>query len=217
MKRILVIFLLNLVLFSSFAQNRGVELSHYIFPEFKNGTVLMKSGQQHQALLNYNTLSEEMIFEDKGRKLAISKEEKEKVDTVFIEGRKFFVLNGRFAELIYRSGYELYAEYRCDVKYPGKPAGYGGTSETSSISTYSGVYSGGILYELRLPDDFSIKPYLIYWLKKDGKINKIVNLKQLNKVFGDRKDQIKEYVGSNKTDYNDIESMVGLIRYLEAN
>ncbi len=216
MKRILVILLLNLVLFSSFAQNRGVELSHYIFPEFKNGTVLMKSGQQHQALLNYNTLSEEMIFEDKGRKLAISKEEKEKVDTVFIEGRKFFVLNGRFAELIYRSGYELYAEYRCDVKYPGKPAGYGGTSETSSVSTYSGVYSGGVLYELKLPDDFKIKPYIIYWLKKDGEINKFVNLKQLNKIFSDRKDLIKEYISSNKTDFNDRESLIRLIRYLES-
>ena len=216
MKRILVIILLNLVLFSSFAQNRGVELSHYIFPEFKNGTVLMKSGQQHQALLNYNTLSEEMIFEDKGRKLAISKEEKEKVDTVFIEGRKFFVLNGRFAELIYRSGYELYAEYRCDVKYPGKPAGYGGTSETSSVSTYSGVYSGGVLYELKLPDDFKIKPYIIYWLKKDGEINKFVNLKQLNKIFSDRKDLIKEYISSNKTDFNDRESLIRLIRYLES-
>jgi len=216
MKRIPVILLLNLVLFSSFAQNRGVELSHYIFPEFKNGTVLMKSGQQHQALLNYNTLSEEMIFEDKGRKLAISKEEKEKVDTVFIEGRKFFVLNGRFAELIYRSGYELYAEYRCDVKYPGKPAGYGGTSETSSVSTYSGVYSGGVLYELKLPDDFKIKPYIIYWLKKDGVINKFVNLKQLNKIFSDRKDLIKEYISSNNPDFNDRESLIRLIRYLEA-
>jgi len=118
--------------------------------------------------------------------------------------------------LIYRSGYELYAEYRCDVKYPGKPAGYGGTSETSSVSTYSGVYSGGVLYELKLPDDFKIKPYIIYWLKKDGEINKFVNLKQLNKIFSDRKDLIKEYISSNKTDFNDRESLIRLIRYLES-
>lgn len=217
MKRILVFSLFSLIMFPLWSQGRGIELSHYIFPEFTKGTVLMKSGQQHQALLNYNTLSEEMIFEDKGRKLAISKEEKEKVDTIYIEGRKFFVLNGRFVELIYRSMYELYAEHRCDVKYPGKPAGYGGTSETSSVSTYSGVYSGGILYELKLPDDYKIKPYIIYWLKKDGEISKFVNLKQLNNTFSDRKDRIKEYLSSNKTDYNDMESMIRLIRYLEAN
>ncbi len=217
MKRILVFSLFNLILFSSWSQSRGIELSHYIFPEFTKGTVLMKSGQQLQALMNYNTLSEEMIFEDKGMKLAISKEEKEKVDTVYIAERKFFVLDGCFVELLYRSGYELYAEHRCDVKYPGKPAGYGGTSETTSVSTYSGVYSGGILYELKLPDDFKINPYLIYLLKKDGEIKKFYNLKQLNKIFSDRKDRLKEYISSNKTDYNDMESVIRLIRYLEAN
>jgi len=157
-----------------------------------------------------------MIFVDKGTKLAMNREEKEKVDTVYIKGRKFFVLDGRFLELIYRSEYELYAEHRCDVTPPGQPAAYGGTSETSSITVISGIYSGGVLYELKLPEDFKIKPYLIYWLKKDGEINKFFNLKQLNKVFRDRKDQIKEYVSSNKTDYNDMESMVRLIRYLEA-
>ena len=217
MKRIVVVLVLNLVMFSSWSQGRGIELSHYIFPEFTKGTVLMKSGQQHQAMLNYNTLSEEMIFEDKDRKLAISKEEKEKVDTVYIAGRKFFVLDGRFVELVYRSVYELYAEHRCDVKYPGKPAGYGGTSETTSVSTYSGVYSGGILYELKLPDDYKIKPYVIYWLKKEGEIRKFASLKQLNNIFSDRKALIKEYVSINKPDYNDQESMIRLIRYLEAN
>lgn len=216
MNRILVILLLNLVVLRSFGQNREAGFSHYIFPEFENGTVLMKSGKHQQLLLNYNALSQEMIFDDKGTKLAISQEDMEKVDTVFIGGREFFVLNGHFVELIYRSAYELYAEYRCDVKYPGKPSGYGGTSETSSVSTYSGVYSGGLLYELKLPDDFKINPYLICWIKKDGEINRFVNLKQLSKIFGDRKGLIEEYVRSNKTDYNDIESLIRLIRYLES-
>ncbi|MCK7537431.1 MAG: hypothetical protein MZV63_43990 [Marinilabiliales bacterium] len=49
---------------------------HYIFPEFTPGTILMKSGRQYEASLNYSTLSEEMIFEDQGKKLAIGKEDK---------------------------------------------------------------------------------------------------------------------------------------------
>lgn len=216
MKRVVAIVLFSIVFIPSWSQGRAIELSHYIFLEFTKGSVLMKSGQQHQALLNYNTLSEEMIFEDKGRKLALSKEEKEEVDTVYIAGRKFFVMDGRFVELVYRSVYELYAEHRCDVKFPGKPAAYGGTSETSSISSYSGVYSGGILYELKLPDDYKIKPYVIYWLKRDGDIVKFASLRQLNNIFSDRKDKVKEYVSLNKTDYNDQESMIGLIRYLES-
>lgn len=57
----------------------------------------MKSGNRLQALLNYNALSEEMIFVDKDRKLAISREEKEKVDTVYIKGRKFLCLTAVFS------------------------------------------------------------------------------------------------------------------------
>ncbi|MGE5348284.1 MAG: hypothetical protein ACM3NP_03290 [Actinomycetota bacterium] len=217
MNRILASLIFNLLILSSFAQRQTVELSHYIFPEFTMGMVLLKSGYIYQDSLNYNSFSEEMIFLDKGRKLAIGKEDISKVDTVYIMSRKFFVLNDGFVELVYRSGYELYAEYRCDVKFPGKPAAYGGTSETTSVSTYSGVYSGGMLYELKLPEGYKIKPYTIYWLKKDGEINKFVSLNQLTRLFDDRKDMIREYVSAQKVDYQDQESLIGLIRYLEAN
>ncbi|MCU0458133.1 MAG: hypothetical protein MUE37_03460 [Bacteroidales bacterium] len=215
MKKIVVISLLNLVFALTFAQRQGIELSHYIFPGFTEGTVLMKSGLLNKASLNYNALSEEMIFEDKGKKLAIGKDEMEKVDTVFIMTRKFFILNDKFVELIYRSGYELYAEYKCDVKFPGKPAAYGGTSETSSVTTYSGVYNNGAFYELKLPDGFTVRPYTMYWLKKDGEVKRFVSLKQLTRLFDDRKDIIREYISTHRPDYDDQESLIELIRYLD--
>jgi hypothetical protein len=202
---------------SAYGQPKGVELSHYIFPEFTQGTVLMKSGQEFKALLNYNSFTEEMIFDDKGKRLAIGKEDKWRVDTVYIMNRKFFVLNDIFVELLHRSLFELYAEHRCNVKYPGKPAPYGGTSETSSTTTYSGIYSGGIMYELKLPDDYTIKPYTIYWLKRDGELNRFVNMKQLTKLFDDRKELIREYLRTHTVEYEDQESLVHMIGFLESN
>jgi hypothetical protein len=202
---------------SAYGQSKGVELSHYIFPEFTQGTVLMKSGQEFKALLNYNSFTEEMIFDDKGKKLAIGKEDKDRVDTIYIMNRKFFVLNDRFVELLHRSGFELYAEHRCNVKYPGKPAAYGGTSETTSVSTYSGIYSGGIMYELKLPDGYTIKPYSNYWLKRDGELNRFVNMKQLTKLFDDRKELIREYLRTHTVEYEDQESLVHMIGFLESN
>lgn len=216
MKPIMWALLFSLVIASAHGQSKGVELSHYIFPEFTSGTVLMKSGQEYRALLNYNSFTEEMIFDDKGKKLAIGKEEKERVDTVYIMNRKFFILNDRFVELIYRSGFELYAEYRCNVKYPGKPAAYGGTSETTSVSTYSEIYSGGIMYDLKLPDDYTIKPYSNYWLKRDGELKRFVSVRQLTKIFDDRKELIREYLRTHTVEYEDQESLVQLIKYLES-
>ena len=217
MKQFILVLIFSLAIASAYGQSKGVELSHYIFPEFTQGTVLMKSGQEFKTLLNYNSFTEEMIFDEKGKKLAIGKEDKERVDTVYIMNRKFFILNDRFVELLHRSGFELYAEHRCNVKYPGKPAAYGGTSETTSVSSYSGIYSGGIMYELKLPDGYIIKPYTNYWLKRDGELRKFVNMKQLTKLFDDKKELIREYLRTHPVEYEDQESLVQMIGFLESN
>ena len=124
----------------------------------------MKSGIKNQALLNYNSLTEEMIFENNGKKLAISKGEQGLVDTVFIEDRKFIVLNNNFFELVYHSKSDLYVEHKCSMIPPGKPTAYGGTSETSSVTSTSSFNSGGQLYALELPEGYEIKPYFCYSL-----------------------------------------------------
>ena len=140
MKPTFYLLIFSLLVTNLPAQVKRLELTHYLFPEFTKGVVLMKTGVKNEALLNYNSLTEEMIFENRGIKLAVG--ELEQIDTVYINGRKFFLLNNKFVELIYHSKFDLYAEHKCDVSDPGKPAGYGGTSQTSAISTYSTFFSG---------------------------------------------------------------------------
>jgi hypothetical protein len=201
----------------SYSQSKVIELSHYLFPEFTQGVILMKSGIKNKALLNYNSLTEEMIFENNGKKLAIGKGELELVDTVFIKDRKFFTLNSKFIELIYHSKCDLYAEHKCSVKEPGKPAAYGGTTETSATTSYSSFSSGGKIYELKLPDGYETKTYTYYWLKKNGELNKFINMRQLMKLYYDKEDLFKAYVKKNAVDFNKQESIVQLIKYLETN
>ena len=217
MEHVLFLLILNLSLTVSYPQGNGTELTHYIFPEFTPGVVLMNSGKKHNALLNYNSLTEEMIFDDKGKKLAIGKEEQERVDTVYINDRKFFILNGNFVELIDHSEWDLYAGHKCSVKDPGKPAAYGMTSETSAVDSYSSMYSRGIMYELKLPDGFEVRPYIVYWLKKKEVLTKFVSIKQLMKFYDDKKVLFKEYVNNNDVKYDDPECILQLIKYLESN
>jgi hypothetical protein len=217
MKHLFYLLIFNLLLPTSYSQEKVTELSHYLFPEFNEGIILMKNGIKHKALLNYNSLTEEMIFKDKGKMLAIGKTELELTDTVFIMDRKFFTLNNKFVELIIHSICDLYAEHKCSVLLPGKPAGYGGTSQTSAVTSYSSINSGGRLYELKLPEDYEIKPYTLYWLKKNGELNKFINLKQLMKLYDDKKDLFKAYVNEHEVKYDNQESIVQLIKYLETN
>lgn len=216
MKHIYCILISSLIIISSSAQMQYEEISHYLFPEFTQGVILMKTGIKNDRLLNYNLLTEEMVFENKGKNLAIGKEEIRFVDTVFIKDRKFVILNNKFVELIYHSNWDLFIENRCDVKEPGKPAGYGMTSQTSAIDSYSSLYAGRV-YDLKLPEGYETKPYAYYWLKKNGGLEKIINMKQLKKLYKDKEDLLKDYLKKQNVKYDNQESIIQLIEHLESN
>ena len=65
MKHIYCTLISGLISISSYAQPEYIEMTHYLFPEFTQGVILMKSGIRNDALLNYNSLTEQMIFEKK--------------------------------------------------------------------------------------------------------------------------------------------------------
>ena len=178
----------------------------------------MKDGTRNGALLNYNALTEEMIFDLNDRKRALAENEFLLTDTVFIRDRRFVALNGKFAELVHRSRWELLVEHRCKVIEKGKPAGYGGTSQTAAATSVSSLYSQGrVVYNLKLPDEYQVKPYRIYWLKKNGETHKFSSMRELKKLFKDKKVLFRDYVKANPVQYEDQESMIQFITYLESN
>lgn len=199
----------------SFAQNRTKAITHYIYPEFVEGVVLMKNGRKNEVSINYNAISEEMIFVKGPHKLAIGSTESELIDTVFMEEKKFIRLGGRFVEILHQSNIcDLFVEYKCKLDYPGKDVGYGGTSQTAAVDNYSVNYSNGLVYELQLPDNYDTKPYLIYYVKKEGVVNEVTNLRQFMKHFKDKQDLFKDYVKNNNVKFENIEQVVGLVNYL---
>lgn len=206
---------LAFALFANFClgQQKAKEISHYIFPEFIKGSVLMKSGVKNEALLNYNALTEEMIFVKDGKNLAITK--LEGIDTVYIGQTKFFIWKNKFVELLYHNKYDLYAGYKGSIVDPGKPAAYGGTTQTSSVTSYSTYISNGQAYALQLPEGVETKGTTEYWLKKDGQVQLFLNMRQLARLFEDKSDLFKKYVKENKVKYENEDSLVDLIKYLE--
>jgi len=217
LKNIICFLFFSLMLLTSYGQMSSSGLSHYILPQFTDGDILMKSGQKVKAWLNYNSLSEQMIFDENGKKLAITENQLKLIDTVYINNRKFCRTDNTFLELLYQSKNNLYAEYKCRLEAPGTTNGYGGNSQTSSSSSFSSIEERGIQYELSLPDGYKAKPYIIYWLKRNGKMNSFKNINQLMNLFSDKKELYKSYKKNHELDYNNQESIVELIKYLEAN
>jgi len=217
MKHIYCILISGLIIISSHAQTKIQGISPYLFPEFTQGVILMKDGEKNETLLNYNSLTEEMIFENNGKQMAISQRDFARIDTVYIKDRKFIPSIDLFVETIYDSKWDLLVEHKCDMKQPGKPAGYGGTTETTAVTSYSSFSAGGMAYQLKLPEGYETRSYFYYWLRRDGKLNKFMSMRELKKLFKDKEDLIKPYVKEYNIKYDNQESIVQLIEYLETN
>src|SRR5690554_6371580 len=133
-KVILLFFILTCVVVH--AQTQEQEVLHYILPELKNGTVLMKNGTENQALLNNDAVTEEMVFDQNGQKLALADATLLQVDTVFLRHRVFVLTDDKkFAETIGLVDYKLLDQYKCRVSTHDCPAAYGRTSQTSSATS----------------------------------------------------------------------------------
>ncbi|WP_420320654.1 hypothetical protein [Flagellimonas sp.] len=215
MKPIFYLLACSLFFNALHAQTKTIEVEHYVFPKFTPGYVLMKSGEKNAALLNYHSILEEVVFEDGQGKRAIADAQVPQVDTVYIKDRKFFRLNDTFVELAHQSTYDLYIEYKCDVKYPGNVSAFGQTSQTSSNQSFSQVAIRGTMYELSLPSGYKTKPYQYYWIKKDGELNQFKNLNQLLKLYDAKKNAGKAFVKEHKIKMSNSEGILQLIEYLE--
>lgn len=216
MKHIFCFLFTGWIFISSYAQMKAVETSHYLLPEFRQGTVLLKDGRINKALLNYNSLTEEMIFEKNDMKLAIAKHLLKDIDTINIEERKFVVLNNKIVEIVYQSGWNLFVEHRCKVKAEGASTGFGEAMESSSARSFSTLQTqAGAAYDLDLPG-YNTKPYIFYWLRKNDRIFHFRNLKELKKHYADKRDVIKKYSKSNRIMYEDQQSIIQFIEFLES-
>lgn len=214
-KEICISVILIFFVVAGFSQTNLMPVAHYVFPEFTKGIVLMKNGNVNEAVLNYNSLTEEMIFETRGTKLALS--QIETIDTVFIGTRKFIPRDNAFLEVLLKSKYSLYVAHKCKLKDPGKPSGYGTTSQTSAITTYSKFFTNGKVYDMKLPEGYDTQPSVEYWLDKDGKLNKFISIRQLSKLFANKQSEFKAYLKKHDVDYDNQTNVVELVRYLQEN
>lgn len=216
MKRItLILFALFTGLFS-FGQTQTTLVSHYVFPGFTQGEILFTGGGKDTKFLNYNAITQEMVFDNGGKKSAIAKDGLTQIDTIYIKGRKFVPQGEQFMEVVHHSSWDLYAEYKCSVKEKGQNTGYG-NSQTASVNSVSSLISNSAVYDLKLPSGYDLRPSVSYWLKTGDEMQEFDNVRQLKKLYKDKKDAANTYTKENKVDDDNLASIIKFIDFLESN
>ena len=185
------------------------DTTHYVLPEFSVGSVKMKDGRTEMAMMDYNKLTEEMIFEKDGVMLAL--DSLEAIDTVNIDSR-IFVPHGKvFYELLVKGPVSLFIQHKCNLLAAGNPSGYGGTSETGASRNLSSLTNSGRAYRLKLPTDYHVTDATQFWIRKSGTFYKSNTVSQIIKVFPDKSKEIKQFIKDHKLDLKNTTDLITLI------
>ncbi|HAK00456.1 MAG TPA: hypothetical protein DCM62_10575 [Bacteroidales bacterium] len=215
MKKFLLLTISILCGFTAHSQTHFKEVQHYLFQEFTVGTVHLMNGETTRALLNYNLLTEEMVFANRGQMQAISEEYANRIAQIVIADRTFFMHEGNFVELLYSNGIRLYADYKARINDPGSAAGYGMRSQTAVSSRYLRLHFETAVYNLELPEDLVPIPFTHYWLKKNGRYHEVSNISQFRRIYPNRRDALREFQNANTIDFNDPATILRLVKHLE--
>jgi hypothetical protein len=184
-------------------------VSHYVLPDFIVGSVLMKNGTTEYARLNYNMITEEMIFDKDGTDLALA--ELAAIDTVYLDSLVFVPHEKIFLEVLFIGKVVLYRQNKCNLLIAGNPAGYGGSTETGASRNVSNISGMGRAYKLKLPDDYHITDASQYLIEKDGKFQKATTISQIRKVFPEKSDEIKQLSHTKGFDVKRRSDMISLV------
>jgi hypothetical protein len=180
----------------------------YLFPSFSKGVVKLKTGKEANLILNYNMVSEKLVFEQKEQYFDLSNPET--VDTAYIQNRKFVPHAKEFIEVSVTGDFPFYIQHKADLQAPPRPGAYGTTSELTSSNYLEGMQTNVGYVNFKLPEGYTIKSSLFYWIRKGEEWIKINSEKQVPKIFPESEEKIKKFIKENKIKADRTEDMIKL-------
>jgi hypothetical protein len=210
-------FMISIVLLSIFLNNNAQpdqfrNMPQFLFPEFVKSIVKLKAGGKDLTLLlNYNIVTEKLVFLQKDNVFDLVNPEA--VDTATINSRKFIPAGKIFYEVLMVEPVQLFIQHRGSLQDPGKPAAYGGTSQVSSSTQLSRVEMGGQVYNMKLPDELIVKPEMVYWISLKNIKSSFVNERQFVKLFPGKESEIKKYIKQNKLKFESSQDVITLVNF----
>jgi hypothetical protein len=194
--------------------NSDGSMPQYLFSQFGTSVVRLKNGQVQTQNMNYNTVTEKMVF-TKGDKF-YDLTNPEVIDTITIDSLKFVPVGKSFYEVLYNDKINLYLQPVSSLLPAGKAVGYGGTSQTASADYISSIKLSGVQWNLKLPSEYIVVQKPVYWIRRGGEWSDFINEKQFLKLFPENAGIIKEHIKSDKVRFDKPESLKRLMAFVNS-
>lgn len=187
------------------------QMPQYLFPDFSSSRVIFKSGQILNPMMNYNMVSERMVYIQDQNYFDLANTEM--VDTVYLQLIKFVPFGKTFFEVLQSRPIALFIQHKGELVEAGSPAGYGGTSQTASSSYLTAIDQSTGTYNLPIPDYYKVSVSGIYWIRKDDKMVDFQTQKQFLNLYPDKSDLIKAFIKKNRLKIERPEDLIQIVNY----
>jgi hypothetical protein len=184
-------------------------LPQFLFPEFSKGFIKMKDGRTLSAILDYNMVDEEMVFQQQGGVYMVL-DKPEEIDTVYIKNRKFVYVPKAFYEVVVKGPVTIFIQQKSRYTPVGSATAYGMTSKTLGPTAVWSAQGGNQVRQITPPDNIMVSPAIVYWVKVNGNMNRFTNKNQFIKVFPESANKIKEFIKSSGIDIKTREGLMNL-------
>jgi hypothetical protein len=207
--------LILFVIFSPQGISQDAALSNpeqFLFPDFSVGIVKLKDGKRVPLKLNYNVVTEKMVFIQNNQLYDMT--DYDKVDTIYISSHRFIPRGKSFPEVLVNDSISLYVQHKGIVQPPPRPAAYGGTSQVSSSTYINNLSLGNDVYRYtQKPEIIIVKPDPSFIIRIDNTYHNFISEKQLLKIFSNKRPEIRKFIHENKLDVGKQEDVIKIIDY----
>lgn len=173
----------------------------YILPAFTKGIAFLRSGAFVNQRFNYNYLLDEIQFlNTNGDTLAIA--DPALIKYISIDTLVYYYDKGYLRQTLHTASYKLAVKQQM-IQIPGKAGtAYGGSSGSSAVTTYSGIYANDKVHRLKVDRDVLFQTITNWYIGDPYNHFEKADKKGFYNTFPQKREAIKKYIVKNNTDFN---------------
>lgn len=181
----------------------------YLYPQFTDGQVFMKTGGISTNILNYNILLGEIEFLQSADTMIISK--KKELSYVTVAQDTFIYRNG-YLQVIHSGPIKVCVRDKIKLKEVVKTGAMGQPNRNSQVDSFNSMSLEGNFQQLIPAEDLVFQRSLeFYILTSSGELIEF-RKKNVFNLFPDREPEIQKYLKSNKVNF---EMKVDILRFAD--
>ncbi len=182
----------------------------YLFEQFEEGTVLLKSGEVEKASLNYNTSDQSIAFMKDNTIMVLV--DLPNVDTVYFQGKKFVPFENKIYEVV-----DVIGDQKFFISYSNKVVPLTATADHEGTSKQSDSRVSNTVSNVYLKGNYkAINRYELinhYWLFSGKELVSFNNEGYLTRKYRAKASLIRKFVRENHINFNKEEDLKKLMLF----